>query len=1160
MRFTLVQLALMVLFGTIAFAHESWSQDLLNQQVTLNAQSVEVKKILNEIEKQTTVKFVFSNSTIKAANKISLNVSSEKLATVLSKLLPPLSISYELVGSRILLKKIDTRMGALQEETEPMRTLQTTTDLSSIAFTVSGTVTDEKNEPLVGASVVLEGTSKGVITDLNGKFQLQLEDKDKNGILVFSFVGYEKQNISIDGRAVIAVILKESGVLNAVVVIGYGTQKKKDLTGSIGSVDIEELSKAPVKSFDDALAGRIAGVQITSPDGQPGASPNIVIRGGNSVTQDNSPLYVVDGFPIENYNNNGINPSDIESIEVLKDASSTAIYGARGANGVIIITTKKGKSGRPVVTYNAYFGNQSNTKTMDLMDSYNFVKLQLEVDSAKATAAYLANGKTLDSYKDVPAIDWQKQLFRSAPMQNHNIAIRGGNNDTKYSLSGSFLNQDGTILASNFKRYQGRASIDQRINSKLKVGLIVNYSHLAASGTPTGGNTSLTSGTFQTQNNLLINMWQYRPINQSGNLDELLNNAQDADVISSTNYQWNPVLSAQNQIRNRTTKLFTSNAYLEYSILQGLVLRLSAGINTSNLRYDAFNTSLSVLGSPLSSLGSGGPNGSVTTTDLNNYVNENTLTYTKVFNKDHSLNILGGFTNQRNTSAVNGAGAILVPNDALGVAGLGQGTPFNITSSLSKNTLASFLSRVNYSYKSKYLLTLSFRADGSSKFVGDNKWGYFPSGAAAWHISEEGFLKNNSILSDAKIRASYGIIGNNRVSDFASFGLITQGGSASYAPGNTYIGGAYASSLSNPSLKWESTAERDFGIDLGFLKQRITLTADIYNKKTTDLLLNAQLPTSTGYTTAFQNIGTVENKGVELSLSTVNFKRNKFNWKSAFNIAFNKTNVVALAQNQEFLLSNARWSNTGVGLTPNYIAQIGQPVAMFYGYKWIGNYQISDFDVSSTGAYTLKTGVPNNGFAALLIKPGDIKYQDVNGDGVVNDLDRGTIGNPNPKFIGGFSNSFTLGDFDLNVFFQFVSGNELLNINRLTMEGNISNLYGSNQFASYVNRWSPDNPTNQNYRALGHGPTVYSSRLIEDGSFLRLKTVNIGYRISPSILKTIKIASLRVYASAQNLKTWTNYSGLDPEVSSYNSALTPGADYSAYPRAKVVTFGLDVTF
>ncbi|WEK17750.1 MAG: TonB-dependent receptor [Candidatus Pedobacter colombiensis] len=1017
--------------------------------------------------------------------------------------------------------------------------------------TITGVVKDDKGETIPGVTIKVKGTTKGTTTDGDGKYKIGVSASDE--VLIFNAISFDTQEIAIGSNKVINVTLKTKlNDLSEVVVIGYGQVNRRDLTGSVGTVNISDLNKAPVKSFDDALAGRIAGVQVTSPDGQPGASPEIIIRGGNSVTQDNSPLYVVDGFPIENYTNNAINPADIESIEVLKDASSTAIYGARGANGVIIITTKKGKTGPPVLTYNGYYGLQTNTSRVKVMDPYNFVKYQLEIDNAKATGLYLTNGQTLDSYLDQPGLDWQQQVFRTAPMSNHNISLRGGTKDTKYTVSGSIFQQKGTIIGSDFKRYQGRMSLDQQITKKLKGGIMANYSSIISNGTQVGGNS-------QTAFNYLINVWQYRPVNGTGNLDALLEDAQDEDVItaSNSNYQWNPILTAYNEIRGKIGNVLTTNAYLEYSILPKLKLKVTGGYNNNFTEADVFNTSNSRLGSPGSSLGSGGPNGSVTYTSLSNYVNENTLTYSNVIHKDHAINVLAGFTMQGNSSKLFGSRATLVPNESLGVDGLGQGTPFNIKTTKSKNTLASFLGRVNYNYKSKYLATASFRADGSSKFVGDNIWGFFPSGSLAWHMSEENFLKNNKIISDVKIRTSYGVTGNNRVDDRAAYALLTQGGADSYSFNSTFLSGAYASSLANPALKWESTAETDIGLDLGFFNQRITLTTDVYNKKTTDLLLNAQLPGTSGYASAYENIGAVQNRGLEFTLGTTNITGKNFNWSSSFNIAFNRNKVLALAQGQQTLLTTVRWYATGLGLTPDFAAQVGQPVAMFYGYKWAGVYQYSDFDENTPGVFTLKANVPNNGNPRANIKPGDIKYVDLTGDNIVDGNDLTVIGNPNPKFTGGFSNNFSYKGFDLNVFFQFVYGNQIQNINKYLMEG--STVFGSNQYATYQDRWTPTNPSNTYFRTGGGGPAVYSSRLLEDGSYLRLKTVNLGYTFDPKILRNIKLSKVRCFVSAQNLLTWTKYSGLDPEVSSYSSALTPGMDYSAYPKAKVITFGLDVS-
>ncbi|RKR80766.1 TonB-linked SusC/RagA family outer membrane protein [Mucilaginibacter gracilis] len=1034
------------------------------------------------------------------------------------------------------------------------------------AIMVAGTVKDSHGEPLIGVAVRVKGTNNGTSTNIDGKYQLSVADK--NATLVFTYIGFVTAEQPLGGKIVLNIALKdEAKSLNEVVILGYGQAKRKDLTGSVGTVDMGDLNKAPVKSFDDALAGRVAGVQVTSPDGQPGASPAIVIRGGNSVTQDNSPLYVIDGFPIEGYNNNALDPADIESIEVLKDASSTAIYGARGANGVIIITTKRGKSGPPVVTYSTYYGIQNNTGTVKVMDPYNYVKYQLEIDSVTNSVLYNIYNPTtnptgtqsLESYRDAPAIDWQKQIFRKALMQNHSLAIRGGNKDTKYTISGSFLGQDGTVIASGFKRYQGRFTLDQNVTDKLKVGINSNYSYLITNGTQVGGVSS-------TNDALLISTWRYRPLaGPNEDLNSLLTAAQDLDVVSSTNYQWNPVLTLNNELRNRYQTLITTNAYLDYSFIPELRLRITGGINSSHLEADQFNTSNSRLGSPTSTLGQGGPNGSVTYGDITNLVNENTLTYNKVFARKHALNVLVGFTMGQNTTSTSGGGAILVPNESLGVNGLSQGQPFSITSSKSTNTLVSFLSRVNYNYDSKYLATASFRTDGSSKFLDGNIWGYFPSGSLAWRFSQENFAKPLKFLSDGKIRASYGITGNNRVNDQAAYALLGQGGAAgAYTPGNVYISGAYPLNLANPNLKWENTAEADLGIDLSLLNQRITFTADVYNKKTTNLLLNASLPGVTGYASAFQNVGSVQNRGLEFALSTANITNKDFTWNTSFNISFNRTKVLSLTSGQSYLNTIVKFSGANfVAASPAFIAQVGQPVSMFYGLVSDGVYQTSDYNQTSPGVYVLKPGIPTYG-STVLKTPGAWKFKDLNGDGVIDVNDLTTIGNPNPKFIGGFSNNFTYKGFDLNVFLQYSYGNQIMNVNRLLMEGGagVSVTVGANQFASYADRWEPDNPSNTYARAGAGGasPAYYASRDVEDGSFIRLKTVNLGYTFKTAWVKKANLAALRLYASAQNLYTLTKYSGLDPEVNSYPSALTTGMDYSGYPRAKVITLGLNLTF
>ncbi|OAQ38272.1 hypothetical protein A5893_15895 [Pedobacter psychrophilus] len=1042
---------------------------------------------------------------------------------------------------------------------------------------ITGKIIDPQGEGIIGASIKLKGsTTTAATADANGNYSITVPNVKST--LIFSSVGFSTKEEIVGAKKIINVTLEDdSKLLSEIVVIGYGEVNRKDLTGSVSSVNIADLTKAPVASFDDALAGRIAGVQVTSPDGQPGAAPSIIIRGGNSVTQDNSPLYVIDGFPIENFDNSSLNPSDIESIDVLKDASSAAIYGSRGANGVIIITTKRGNIGVPKVTYKNYFGLQTNTNKINLMDPYEFVRYQIDVDSIPAvgSSSYIiydifnpvinpTGTKSLNDYR-VDGIDWQDQIFRTAPMQNHEVAIRGGNKDTKYGITTSYFNQDGTLIASDFKRFQSRLTLDQALNKKLKLGINVNYSNIVATGGQISGQ-STTSDAF------LISAWRYRPITTKlDDLDDLLDDAQDPSLadFTATNYQWNPILTRNNEIRNRKTALITANANLDYAFNKNLKLKVTGGINSKSFKNESFNTSQSRLGSTLSTLGNGGPNGSIAITGTDNFINENALTFNKIFKQKHLLNLLVGTSTSLNKVNLSGFGATLVPNENLGINGLGQGIPQSVATQSRQNTLASFLGRVNYGYQSKYLITASFRADGSSKFVGDNIWGYFPSASAAWRLSEEKFLKNNKIITDAKLRTSYGVIGNNRVSDYASYAVLGTGGSNSYSNNNSFSTGSYPLTLANPLLKWETTKEVDLGVDLGFFNQRIILVADYYNKNTSDLLLSSDLPGSSGYTTAFQNIGSVQNRGFEFSLTTVNVANKKFNWSSNFNISFNRNKILALTSGQQKLETIARWSSSNtIGLSPGYLAEIGRPIGMFYGLLSDGVYQYSDFDatVNTTTrvtTYLLKPDVASANPNRALIQPGFWKFRDINNDKFINVNDLTIIGNPNPDFIGGLSNNFRYKGFDLNVFLQFSYGNEIMNVNRILMEGGggVASTKAANQFASYSDRWTPTNQNNE-YAAAGAGgraPSFYPSRIVEDGSFLRLKTVNFGYNFNSTITKKIKLNGLRFYASAQNLLTITGYQGLDPEVNTFASALTPGLDFSAYPRARTITFGFDIT-
>ncbi|MGX5820899.1 SusC/RagA family TonB-linked outer membrane protein [Chitinophaga lutea] len=1101
--------------------------------VTIREKGAPLEKILRLIRAQSGYDFMYEKDVIRNTPVVDVDVKDVSVEEAVRQCLAGLPLSFY----------IDRKMIVIKKRVTPVVPVADTT--------VRGTVLDEKTgEKIIGASISVPATGARAVTDAEGNFRIAAKP---GAVILVTFMGYEKKEVKVTGSTVNIRIGASLESMKEVVVTGYGEVRRRDLTGSIGSVKMSDFHKAPVRSFDEALAGRVAGVQVSSSDGQPGADVKIVIRGNNSVTQDNSPLYVVDGFPLENPDNNAINPAEIVSIEILKDASATAIYGARGANGVILIQTRKGQEGPAVITYNGYYGFQQNLKRMKLFNPYEFVKYQMERDSAAARPRYLEDGKTLEDYRNVEGLDLQDELFRERPMQNHFLSVTGGTKATRYAISGSYLNQDGIIINTGYKRYQGRVNLEQSINKDFKIGVNANLSHLDKYGSiPSEGRGTVLS------TNLMYSVWGYRPVTGSGSAD-LAEQEMDDAVDPVADFRYNPLFSVKNEHRRTVSDITTVNLFGEYAIGKYLKLRITGGLAKEQLRREVFNNTRTATGSPNTQAGkNNGVNGSVVFTERNSFLNENTLTFTRDLHPNHRINAVGGFTVQSTDFTLNGHGANMVPNEALGIAGLREGTPVTINSQASKYTLASFLARVNYTAFDKYLLTVSMRADGSSKFTEGNKWGYFPSGSLAWRINEEPFLKSFQQLSNAKLRVSYGVTGNNRVSDFAYLSAVTLPASLGYSYDNLPVKAAILSELGTRTLRWESTQQTNVGLDLGFFQQRLSLEADLYEKTTSNLLLDAKVPTSLGFTSAFKNIGKVRNRGLELTLNADVLRKTKFQWNTSFNIAFNENTVLQLADNQQDLQSILLW-NLDYSKIPLYIAQVGKPIAQFWGYVWDGNYQFSDFDETSPGVYLLKKDIPTYQTNRANTRPGDIKYRDVNGDGVVNVDDRTIIGDPNPKYMGGFSNNFTYRGFDLNVFFQFMGGNDVFNANRLIFEG--GGRMHQNMFATYLNRWTPENQSNEYYRTGGGGPAAlgYSTRVVEDGSFIRLKTVALGYNFPQDWIKRARLKSLRVYASAQNLFTWSNYQGFDPEVSAFESALTPGFDYSVYPRARTITFGLNMT-
>lgn len=1132
MKFTLVCL---LVFSLQTLAINSHSQE----KITLNLREVPLETVFKSIEAQSNYRFVYSEEVMRNPGRVSINVRGEQVRNVLNEVLRNTALSFTTKDNNLIL-------------IVPQKLL---------SLTIRGKVTDEIGNTLPGVSVLEKGTSNGTVTGAQGAFAIDV--KDETAILVISYVGYKDKEVLVGNSRNLAIELSPAeGSMDDVVVVGYGTQKRRDVISSMGTVNVQELQKAPVKSFEEALAGRIAGVQVTSSEGGPLASTNIVIRGNSSITQDNSPLWVIDGFPVENPDNNAINPKDIESITILKDAASTAIYGSRGANGVILVTTKSGKAGAPVVAFSGSMGYQRTLRRMEVMDPYEYVKLQTSYGGNTGTIAklfytpgdttlkgqpqYVEGGRTLDYYRNVPYNNWQDLLFRDAPFSDYALSLSGGNEMTKYMLSLSTTSQLGTIINSDFKRHQGKFVLNQQVDKKTKVSMNVNFAT-----TQTNGNTPSSFSTNSPSYSLLFGVWGYRPaLSSNTTVEEQLDAEIDPD--GQLDYAYNPIINTRNMYVNSVRNNLLANGALERKILNYLTLRITGGVNYTHLRRENFAGSNTQAGGIFST---SGPNGSFGNTEVMNMVNENTLNYSKTFIKKHTVDVLGGFSQQQVKVKSTGAAAMQVPNDNLGVSGLDEGIPLNLSSSSSNNALQSFFGRLNYRFNSTYYLSFTFRADGSSKFAPQNRWGYFPSAAVSWNVAKENFMKRQQVISDLKLRYTYGTSGNNRVSDFAYLSPIYLTNEAHYAFGNTYYKGAAHTILGNEELKWETTATSDLGLDLALWKNRVEFIFDYYRKVTKDLLLQATMPGHTGYASAMKNIGSVENTGYEFTVNTINIKKTDFNWSTNFNIAFNRNKVLSLNSGQRALVTQLNISTTPAF---PYIAEVGGPIAQFLGYKWIGNYQYGDFDLLPNGTYVLKPNIAANGTRST-VQPGDIKYEDINGDGTITDADKIAIGSPNPDFIGGFSNNFAYKGIDLNVLFTFSYGNQIYNANRLLFEGGPTPYV--NQFASFINRWTPENPTNELPRAGGASTRPYeSSRVVEDGSFLRLQTISLGYNLPAGWISRAKLKNVRVHCAAQNLAIWTKYKGSDPEVSTRPGALTQGFDIFAYPRAFTLTFGLNCSF
>ena len=1009
-------------------------------------------------------------------------------------------------------------------------------------YELRGQVLSESGETLIGATVIRHGATRtGAVAGDKGYFTLRVHPEDT---LTVTMLSYESVTLPVAGRKSLVIRLKESAeYLEGAVLIGYGEQSAKDVTGAITAVNTAVLQQVPVTDIGQALQGRVAGVVMNSGDGQPGSEMSILIRGANSITQDNTPLYVIDGFPTEEFSPAQLAPEDIKSVSILKDASAGAIYGARGANGVVIIETKSG-AGETRVTYDGSVGIQQVSKYMEVMSPYEFVRY---LDEMGAAGAYLTDGKTVEDYRDVQGRNWQKELMRPALVQKHSLGVSGGGTRTRYTLSLSYTDQDGVVAGSGFTRYQGRIKLEQDLSESLSFKANMNYSHSLSTGVVTseeGGD----AGAWQSY--LMYRLWSYSPIG-FGTADD----DDEATVVDIT--RLNPVISAENTFRTVTGTYLFGSATLEWKPIKDLKITEMFGYTSQVNETKIFNNSLTWSGFK-TRFNNNGVNGSYLNDRRSEWVNELTANYKHKFTKRTVLSAMANFSLSHLGRGRYGYSARLIPDESMGISGLASGTPNKLRSSETEANMMSGLARVNFSWDARYLVTASLRADGSSKFPAGNRWGLFPSFALAWRIGNESFMKRIRAISDAKLRFSWGITGNNRIGDNTWYTTIDY---IDYYPKGyqTPSPASGVSNYANSYLTWEKTGQIDLGFDLALFNDRLSFTADLYSKTTRDLLLNADIPYTTGLGSATLNVGSVRNRGLELSVEAVPVTKGDFEWRSSFNIAFNENRVLALSGGQQSFTTTVSWTGD-FAATPLYITRVGGPLTAFYGLLWQGVYTPDDFTQDSMGNLVLRNTVPDNGNPRSQIQPGDIKYADLNGDGTITADDMCIIGSAMPLHTGGWNNSFRWGRFSVNLFLQWSAGQDIFNANRIALEGNYAGR-AVNQFASYIDRWSPDNPESTLFRAGGYGPRgFYSTRTLEDGSYLRVKNVMLSYDFNPKGLKRLNVRSLQLSLSCQNAWTFTSYSGMDPEVSTQRSPLTPGFDYSAYPRNRVWTFSAKASF
>lgn len=1043
------------------------------------------------------------------------------------------------------------------------------TGLSAYAqqLTVTGKVIDDEGLEIIGANVSIKGSAGvGTITNLDGQYSLQVNDAAKN-ILIFSYIGMDAQEVHVKGRQQIDVKLKAGNtVLDEVVVIGYGTSKRSDLTGSVVSIKSDDLMKVPTSDVTQALAGRVAGVQVTQSEGAPGASISIRVRGGISITQSNEPLYIIDGFPSED-GMSTIDQAEIESIDILKDASATAIYGARGANGVVVITTKKGTKGesKMSVSFDSYVGMKRIAKKLPVLSTAEYVLLDYErslalygEEGVKGFQSRFGSFLDIDkNYGNRPGIDWQEEtLGRTATSQNYRVRISGGTKELKYSLGYTYFKDLGAMVFSGNDKHNLSFSMSHKASDRFQANARITYDESKVYGMGTSEST--------TRFNKMEHILQYRPTFGIRGDDSILLEGEDPMVTDDeSNPMQNPLISAAEELNNRQLRTLQANGGFTFNFNKRLSFRNSTGMRYQNIRNDIFYGELSVTGKRSSI------NGSIQYTENGSFQTSNVLNYEYKKKKQNLTVMLGQEWISRWTRFVKSS-ASGFPNNDIGLNDMSLGTPgTNLSGVNYDDRLLSFFTRVNYGYADKYLFTATLRADGSSKFSANNKWGVFPSLSAAWRLGEEEFIKKLNLFSDLKVRMGYGMAGNNRIASYTSLEML---GSVGYPSGNGTIPGYAPSGIPSIDLKWESNKTFNLGLDFGFLAQKLIISPEFYINRSTNLLLNSKVPSSSGYTNMMRNIGETKNVGFDLTISSTNIQKDDFTWTTNFNISHNKNTIEALS-GERYFLEEAKFGYN----QKTHKIEVGKPIGQLYGYQTAGLYQVEDFIYDATKqTYTLKEGVPCIGDRKG-IKPGMWKFANLDGNEVIDENDKTVIGNTNPSFYGGLNNSFSYKNFDLSVFFTFSYGGDVMNATKLTNSKAGATVKNALNITNSGNRWMTiDNEgflvtDPAKLSALNTGKTVaavYDQELgdtyihswaVEDGSFLRLSNITLGYNFPKKWIRKASINNLRLYATGSNLFVWTPYSGFDPEVSTMGNSLTPGVDFGAYPRSRSYVFGINIT-